>query len=273
MTSIATTKQTIEQRLPSDVFVYILEHLTGLDLLRFNVISVMSHKLSSLNLNLHWKNYLKLSDKIRASTYIKSKGCVKYATPLNREQTIARMKLRCQYCRANTKYKDEFAMQRNVQLKTRCCLQCEKTKRNSTYRMMTQTTVLKQGLSEKMMLSLPSISRTIDSSIVRVFLKTDVDAMLNQNRESSSSSDEEWEDKTSKQVKMWNQRTKSSNNQCQQTKTKQKQINRRPRQTRQRCHRSNGRRQNRQQNQKWSTSASSQYELNISGLSCLVLAD
>ena len=31
MTSIATTKQTIEQRLPSDVFVYILEHLTGLD--------------------------------------------------------------------------------------------------------------------------------------------------------------------------------------------------------------------------------------------------
>ena len=90
----------------------------------------------------------------------------------------------------------------------------------------------------------------------RVFLKTDVDAMLNQNRESSSSSDEEWEDKTSKQVKMWNQRTKSSNNQCQQTKTKQKQINRRPWQTRQRCHRSNGRRQNRQQNQKWSENIS-----------------
>jgi len=266
--------------IPVDVWKrHVLAHLTGLELLRFNTINKYFQDLSSSSYLPQWVGYLQLSDK---RTYPRSKFQAKtYPSNIGRKQAISRLKTRCMYCRVRTKYVDEFALKRH-DFKIRLCENCEQEKRNVLYLTLTGAHLQKQGISHQLMASLPSIDRGTGKDTVQLFLKSDVDSVLNHGKRQEveeSSSSEDWEEENElerKKVQVWR---KSRQRQRKQP-TAQIAISR-PRHHHHR-HRqkwsstASGSRSRKKRQQQWSSSTTAlqnEYDMAVSGFSVLCLAD
>ena len=163
--------------IPSELIVSVTQYLTGLEFLRFNIVTSFIHNFTSTPvLNSKWVGYLQLSDRIRRANYSKT-AIKKYSNSIGRTQALAALKLRCQYCRVQTKYANEFALQQHCR-KVRVCEKCEVQRRNTTFALLTAKQVSHHGLSREAMSSIPSITRGAGREMMRLYLKSDVDTLV-----------------------------------------------------------------------------------------------
>lgn len=266
--------------MPQDCCIVFLSYLSGLEFLRFNTVNHSLHALSSsnyLHLNTHWVSFLQLSDSIRAVHFNTKKPT--YSPTIGREEAIALLRRRCQYCRKRTKYISEFT-------KARVCEDCEKEKSHTTFKMLSESMSRQKGLSEEQLSLLPSIERVRGRHRVTLYLATDIAAVLNSaesERASNSSSSEEmyWEDEEERKKK----NVQNSAMEWLGSSIKRKKKKNKKRESNGK--RKNERRQRRQHSSKrqphWcvshqskaspSLSMNEEYDLAISGISCLMLHD
>ena len=141
-----------------------LAYLTHLDLLRVCRVSARLLRVSSTNHNHQWRSIVELSDRLRKNIFPRHK--MPTYPPLARLEAVARLKRRCKWCRASTRYVCEFDG-------TRVCEKCEEQRRSSDYRMLTQSSAAAMAVNLD---GLASITRGTGRDEVTLYLAEDVRA-------------------------------------------------------------------------------------------------
>jgi hypothetical protein len=260
------------EELPRDCCILCLKYLNGLEFLRFNILNKSIHKLSSTNyLNHFWVSYLKLSDSIRAATYPSAKSHANYSEEIGREKAIRLLQLRCQFCRVNTAYVNEFSNRR-------VCEACEKEKKRTIMKLITEQMAIEKGSSQEQLATIPSIIRGIGNQTVRLYLSVDVDFLLGEN--SSSSEEVNSEEEDCSKLKWFHNVSSRRMKRKEKHQSKRNQVNMPRRAKRGQAKRGQTSWQNKYRH-RWSSSQKSKssslnekmYNLSLSGLSCLILRD
>ncbi len=179
--------------LNADCTRHALAYLTHLDLLRVCRVSARLLRVASTKHNRQWRSVVELSDRLRKNIFPRHK--LPAYPPLARLEAVARLKRRCKWCRASTRYVCEFDG-------TRVCEKCEEQRRSTDYRMLTQSSAAAMAVDLD---GVPSITRGTGRERVTLFLAKDVraaaypgvarQAISSSSSSSSSSSDSEEEER------------------------------------------------------------------------------
>ena len=269
-------------RLAADTWRHCLTFVTGLELLRVNVCSSALHEWSSGPAAVlpQWRGFVELSDRLRRNIFRGGKTPT-YSGALDRARAIAILRRRCQYCRLhNCRYVNEFRPRERV------CERCERERHLSTFKLVANPSAL--GLTTTEIQTLNSIERGTGRSAVTLYLASDIQSLLEARQAKTGvgghgtgrrcSSDEsdssDYDDYDNPKVKKWKQRRRD---QFQGAKRSRKRGNKlgRPMFLETSHYRGNSRRtKNRNQKSKRFTDRQQeQYDVAVSGFSCLMLAD